>query len=92
MPMKWSLKFRSEQKKREKEKRTGVTRKSLEKLKAHGLSLYDFSAKLLNQTPAESPSALLPTPTIKSIPTVTCPKCGKETISLTFQFIWPDSL
>jgi hypothetical protein len=66
--------FKRKYEERQKEKKTGVTRASLEeKLAKFGLGLSDFESKSLNN----------PIP-VKEIPKVTCPKCGKETISLTF--------
>lgn len=67
--------FKRKHEERNKEKKTGITRKSLEeKLAAFGLGLSDFESKTLKDTPIPP----------KEIPKVTCPKCSKETISLTF--------
>jgi len=57
------------------EKKSGITRKSLDdKLAAFGLSLDSFSKKVID-------SPVIPP---KEIVKVVCPKCGKETISLSF--------
>lgn len=65
--------FKRRAEEREKEKKTGITRKSLEdKLAAFGLTLGDFDKKALEVAPA----------TPKELTKVVCPKCSKETISL----------
>ena len=67
--------FKRKHEERAKEKKTGITRKSLdEKLAAFGLSLTDFDKKVLE-------SEVIPP---KIVEKVTCPKCGESTFSLTF--------
>ena len=69
--------FKARAEARQQEKKSGITRKSLDdKLAAFGLSLSSFDSKILKSDP------IAPSP--KELVKVTCPKCGKETISLSF--------
>jgi hypothetical protein len=66
--------FKARAEARQQEKKSGITRKSLDdKLAAFGLSLSSFDKKVLDNPIAP-----------KEIVKVTCPKCGKETLSLSF--------
>jgi hypothetical protein len=69
-------KFKAQYEEKQREKRTGITKKSLEdKLAQFGLGLNDWQSRALKSDPPETP---------KDLPTVICPKCKGETFSLMF--------